>query len=83
MAVDRENPRTEEYFDPHHPALLRLIRYTVKNAGKAGIPVGICGDLGGDETLTEFFVKEGVDELSVPAIQDPSAKGKNKGFGLK
>ena len=66
MAVDRENPRTEEYFDPHHPALLRLIRYTVKNAGKAGIPVGICGDLGGDETLTEFFVKEGVDELSVP-----------------
>lgn len=65
MAVDRENPRTEEYFDPHHPALLRLIRYTVKNAGKAGIPVGICGDLGGDETLTEFFVKEGVDELSV------------------
>ncbi len=62
MAVDRENPRTEEYFDPHHPALLRLIRYTVKNAGKAGIPVGICGD----ETLTEFFVKEGVDELSVP-----------------
>lgn len=66
MAVDRENPRTEGYFDPHHPALLRLIRYTVKNAGKAGIPVGICGDLGGDETLTEFFVKEGVDELSVP-----------------
>ena len=66
MAVDRENPRTEEYFDPHHPALLRLIRYTVKNAGKAGIPVGICGDLGGDERLTEFFVKEGVDELSVP-----------------
>lgn len=66
MAVDRENPRTEEYFDPHHPALLRLIRYTVKNAGKAGIPVGICGDLGGDETLTEFFVKEGVDELSMP-----------------
>ena len=66
MTVDRENPRTEEYFDPHHPALLRLIRYTVKNAGKAGIPVGICGDLGGDETLTEFFVKEGVDELSVP-----------------
>ena len=66
MAMDRENPRTEEYFDPHHPALLRLIRYTVKNAGKAGIPVGICGDLGGDETLTEFFVKEGVDELSVP-----------------
>ena len=66
MAVDRENPRKEEYFDPHHPALLRLIRYTVKNAGKAGIPVGICGDLGGDETLTEFFVKEGVDELSVP-----------------
>ena len=66
MAVDRENPRTEEYFDPHHPALLRLIRYTEKNAGKAGIPVGICGDLGGDETLTEFFVKEGVDELSVP-----------------
>ena len=66
MAVDRENPRTEEYFDPHHPALLRLIRHTVKNAGKAGIPVGICGDLGGDETLTEFFVKEGVDELSVP-----------------
>ena len=66
MEVDRENPRTEEYFDPHHPALLRLIRYTVKNAGKAGIPVGICGDLGGDETLTEFFVKEGVDELSVP-----------------
>lgn len=66
MAVDRENPRTEAYFDPHHPALLRLIEYTVKNARAAGIPVGICGDLGSDESLTEFFVKVGVDELSVP-----------------
>ena len=66
MAVDRENPRTEEYFDSHHPALLRLIEYTVKNARAAGIPVGICGDLGSDESLTEFFVKVGVDELSVP-----------------
>ena len=72
MAIDRQNPNLEEFFDRHHPALLRLIAMTVVNGHKAGIWVGICGELGADLELTETFLRMGVDELSVsPALVLP------------
>ncbi len=64
LAIDRQNPAIDKYFDPHSEAILRLIEMTVKNAKKEGIFVGICGELGGDLTLTEWFLKIGADEIS-------------------
>lgn len=65
LAVDRQNQKLEGLCDTHHEALLRLIEMTVKNAHEEGIWVGICGELGADTELTEWFLKIGVDELSV------------------
>lgn len=65
LAVDRQNPKLDAFYDPHHPAVLKMIRMTIENAHKAGICAGICGELGADTTLTEAFLKMGVDELSV------------------
>lgn len=65
LAVDRQDPRLSEFCEAHHPAVLKMIRMTVENAHKAGIKVGICGELGADLSLTEQFVRMGVDELSV------------------
>ncbi len=65
LAIDRQNPKLDDFYDPHHPAVLKMIRMTVENAHKAGIWAGICGELGADTTLTEDFLKMGVDELSV------------------
>ena len=65
LAVDRQNPQLERFFDPHHPAVLRLIRMTVENGHRGGCWVGICGELAADLTLTEEFIRMGVDELSV------------------
>lgn len=65
LAIDRQNQRLEEFYDSHHPALLKLIKLTADSAHKAGIWIGICGELGGDITLTEEFIKMGIDELSV------------------
>ncbi len=65
MAIDRQNPQLDEFFDPHSEAVLRMIALTVENAHKAGIWAGICGELGADLRLTERFLKMGVDELSV------------------
>lgn len=67
LAYDRQNPGLEEFFDPHHPAILRMIRMTVENAHKAGIRVEICGELGADLALTGEFIRMGVDALSVAA----------------
>lgn len=67
LAIDRQHTGLDMFFDAHHPALLRLIRMTVENGHKAGIWVGICGELGADKTLTETFLRLGVDELSVSA----------------
>lgn len=64
LAVDRQNGELEEFCDPHHPAVLRMIRTVVENAHKAGISVGICGELGADPSLTGEFLAMGVDELS-------------------
>ena len=65
LAIDRQNRGLDEFYDPHHPAILRMIRMTVENAHAAGIPVGICGELAADRTLTTEFLSLGVDELSV------------------
>ncbi|MCI2047340.1 MAG: phosphoenolpyruvate--protein phosphotransferase [Faecalibacterium sp.] len=68
LAVDRQNPNLGSFYQPHHEAILRLIRMTVENAHKAGKPVGICGELGADISLTEAFLDMGVDELSVAPL---------------
>ena len=65
LAIDRQNHSLDRFFDPHHPALLRLIETTVQNAHRHGIWAGICGELAADMALTEAFLKMGVDELSV------------------
>lgn len=65
MAIDRQNPTLEAFYDSHHPALLRMIRMTVENGHAAGCLVGICGELAADTSLTGQFLEMGVDELSV------------------
>ena len=65
LAIDRQNPRLDAFYDPHHPAVLRMIQMVVDNAHKAGIWAGICGELGADQTLTRRFLAMGVDELSM------------------
>lgn len=65
LAIDRQNPQLDAFYEPHHPALLRMIRMVVENAHKAGIWIGICGELGADPQLTSTFLSLGVDELSV------------------
>ena len=65
LACDRQNNDLGRFYDPHHPALLRLLKLVADNAHKNGIWVGICGELGADLTLTETFLAIGIDELSV------------------
>ena len=65
LAIDRQNQNLEEFYDPHHPAILRMIEMTVQNAHAEGIWVGICGELGGDREVTDSLLRMGVDELSV------------------
>lgn len=65
LAIDRQNQRLEDFYNPHHKAILRMIQMVVDNAHKCGKWAGICGELGADTQLTETFVNMGVDELSV------------------
>ncbi len=65
LALDRQNQSLDEFRDAHHPAVLRMIELTVENAHRAGIRVGICGELAADPELTGEFLAMGVDELSV------------------
>ena len=65
LAIDRQNPKLEKHYNPHHQAILRLIKMIADNAHKEGIWVGICGELAADSTLTETFLKMKIDELSV------------------
>ena len=65
LAIDRQNEQLDYFYNPHHEAVLRMIRMVVENAHKCGKWAGICGELGADLTLTEQFVRMGVDELSV------------------
>ena len=65
LAIDRQNSKLDNIYDSHQPAVLRMIQKTIENGHKAGCWVGICGELGADMTLTETFLKMGIDELSV------------------
>lgn len=65
LACDRQNPSVEEFVDTHHEAVLRLIEMSAQNAHRHGIWIGICGELAADTTLTEAFLRMGIDELSV------------------
>lgn len=75
LAIDRQNEKLEQFFDSCHEAVFRLIEMVIKNAHKEGIKVGICGELGADITLTERFLKMGIDEISVsPSLLLPLRK---------
>lgn len=65
LAIDRQNMKLDSFYDPHHPAILKMIQTTITNGHKGGCWVGICGELGADTSLTKTFLKMGVDELSV------------------
>lgn len=65
LATDRQGGNLDRFFDAHHPAVLRMIKMAADNAHKAGIWIGICGELGADTSMTETFMALGVDELSV------------------
>lgn len=65
LAIDRQNEKLDDFYRPHHKAILKMIRMTVDNAHKCGKWAGICGELGADLELTEEFIRMGVDELSV------------------
>lgn len=65
LACDRQNPDIEQFIDTHHEAILRLIQMSAENAHKHGAWIGICGELGADTSLTETFLRMGIDELSV------------------
>ncbi len=91
LAIDRQNPRLDKYYDPRHPAVLRMIRTVVENGHRGGCWVGICGELGADPGLTKTFLEMGLDELSVtPAavlpirkmIRETDLAGKTKNSGL-
>lgn len=65
LAIDRQNSKLDEFYDPHHPAILAMIKMAAENAHAEGAWIGICGELGADLELTEEFLKMGLDELSV------------------
>ena len=65
LAIDRQNEKLDEFYNPHHKAILKMIQMVIENAHKAGKWAGICGELGADMKLTEAFVRMGIDELSV------------------
>ena len=83
LAIDRQQTKLDAFFDPHHPAVMRLIEMTAKNAHKAGIWVGICGELGADLSLTETFLRMGIDELSVSATSVLPLRDKVRSLSLK
>lgn len=75
LAIDRQNEKLDDFYNPHHKAILKMIQMVVDSAHKYGKWAGICGELGGDLELTEEFVKMGVDELSVsPSLILPLRK---------
>jgi len=83
LAIDRRQTNLDAFFDAHHPAVLRLIEMTVRNAHEAGIWVGICGELGADLSLTETFLRMGVDELSVAAASVLPLRAKVRSLNLQ
>lgn len=83
LAIDRQNPSLEAFYQPHHEAVLRLIQQVIRNAHKAGIWAGICGELGADPALTERFLRMGVDELSVSPAQILPIREKIRSMDLR
>ncbi|SHO45279.1 phosphoenolpyruvate--protein phosphotransferase [Anaerocolumna xylanovorans] len=65
LAIDRQNPSLDRFYDSHHPAILRMLQMTIENGHKGGAWVGICGELGADVEVTEQLIKMGIDEISV------------------
>ncbi len=85
LAADRQNPKLDSFVDTHHEAVMRLIAFAAENAHKHGKWIGICGELGADTTLTERFLKMGIDELSVSPsyilkVRDQVRKSSSKGY---
>ena len=64
MAIDRQNEKLDEFYNPHHRAILKMIQMVVDNAHRCGKWAGICGELGADLELTETFIRMGIDEIS-------------------
>ncbi len=83
LAIDRQNPRLDNIYDAHHPAILRMLKMIVDNGHKNGCWVGICGELGADITLTETFLKMGFDELSVSPSMVLKVRQKIRSVRLK
>ena len=67
-AIDRQNEKLDSFYEPYHKAVLKLIEYVVEQGHKAGILVGICGEMAADTKLTQWFVEIGVDELSTAPL---------------
>lgn len=83
LVVDRTSRNLTDFFNPHHPAVLKLIQMTVENAHKAGIWVGMCGELGSDLSITETFLKMGVDEFSVAPYSVLPLRQQIRGIDLR
>ncbi len=83
LACDRQNPNIEEFCDTHHEAVLRLIKFSAENAHKHGAWIGICGELAADTTLTETFLRMGVDELSVSPVYVLKVRDKVRQIDLR
>ena len=83
LAIDRQNPKLDFIYDSHHPAILRMIQMVIENGHKGGCWVGICGELGGDITLIEEFLRMGLDEVSVSPNLILSLREKVRNTDLK
>ena len=83
LAIDRQNPKLDNIYDSHHPAILKMLKMIVDNGHKGGCWVGICGELGADTTLTETFLKMGFDELSVSPSMILKVRQEIRSFELK
>ena len=82
QAIDRQNRSVDRFFDPHHEAVLRMIEIAVTNAHKNGKWIGICGELGADLSMTETFLRMGIDELSVSPIAILALRDKIRNLDL-
>jgi phosphoenolpyruvate-protein phosphotransferase (PTS system enzyme I) len=82
LAIDRQNQKLDNIYNPHHQAVLRMIELTIRNAHKEGIWVGICGELGADMELTDRILQMGIDELSVAPPFVLSLRQKIRGLNL-
>lgn len=80
LAVDRQNGELDDFYDAHHPAVLKMIRMVIENGHKQNIWVGICGELGADLTLTDTFLDMGIDELSVSPSRILPIRNKIRGY---